>query len=104
MGKSDGAQLAKTLADYQRSGGVYLVTESNNIFNRSSVLNAMPSISPQVDKDLWLSVVMVAPAKRPEGDSATAQVSPETLNGKYFTPDKSLRQNRKRLLYFDTVI
>ncbi len=80
------SELANTLAEYQRSGGVYLITESNNIFNRTSVLNAMPSISPKVDKDLWLSVVMVMPAKVPGGDSPTASISSDTLNGRYITP------------------
>jgi hypothetical protein len=40
---------------------VYLITESNIPFGRTSVINAMPSLSNKVDADLWLSVVMVQP-------------------------------------------
>ncbi len=55
-------RLADAIAAYQRAGGVYLVTESNYRFDqRSSVLNALPDLFSQVDRDLWLSVVMIAP-------------------------------------------
>lgn len=53
--------LGDAIAAYQAKDGVYLVTESNNVFeDQSSLLNAMPDFHPKVDRDLWLSVVMVA--------------------------------------------
>jgi subtilisin family serine protease len=61
--------LAKAIGRYQASGGVYIVTESNYVFeNRTSVLNAMPSLCDAVDEDLWLSVVMVAQKEQGEGE------------------------------------
>jgi len=53
--------LEQSIHEYQKSGGVYIVTESNIVLDKTSILNAMPSISPKVDKALWLSVVMVVP-------------------------------------------
>jgi subtilisin family serine protease len=55
-------ELEAAIVHYQNAGGVYLVTESNyNFEGRSSTLNAFPSLSDKIDKDLWLSVVMVQP-------------------------------------------
>ncbi len=54
-------QLEESIRRYQESGGVYIITESNTVLNRTSILNAMPSISDKVDKDLWISAVMVEP-------------------------------------------
>ena len=53
--------LEKAIARYQKHGGVYIATESNTIFGRTSLLNAMPTISDQVDPDLWINAVMVYP-------------------------------------------
>ncbi|MEE9444849.1 MAG: S8 family serine peptidase [Cocleimonas sp.] len=81
------AELEDAIKDYQQSGGVYLVTESNNIFDRTSLLNAMPSISDKVDKDLWLSIVMVMPEKINEV-SNEAELK-EAMKGAYITPINS---------------
>ncbi len=81
------AELEDAIKDYQQSGGVYLVTESNNVFDRTSILNAMPSISDKVDKDLWLSIVMVVPEKL---DEVTNEVElKEAMKGAYITPINS---------------
>lgn len=53
--------LENALERYQKNGGVYISTESNVVFGRTSLLNAMPTISDQVDPDLWINVVMVYP-------------------------------------------
>lgn len=59
---SEWAYLEEAIHKYQKAGGVYLVTESNNVFeDRSSTLNAFPELSDKIDPDLWLSVVMVEP-------------------------------------------
>jgi subtilisin family serine protease len=78
-------QAAEAVGNYQKSGGVYIVTESNYQFeDRTSVLNAMPTLSDQVDPDLWLSVVMV----QPEGiDEAETEEEMEDLReGRYIAP------------------
>ena len=54
-------RLEESIQRYQKSDGVYIVTESNNIFHKTSVLNAMPTISDKVDKDLWISAVLISP-------------------------------------------
>jgi len=53
--------LEESIQRYQQSDGVYIITESNNIFHTTSVLNAMPTISNKVDKDLWISAVLISP-------------------------------------------
>ncbi|MCF6274228.1 MAG: S8 family serine peptidase [Robiginitomaculum sp.] len=66
------ADIESAIADYQVGGGVYIVTESNSLLkNRSSVFNAMPSLSTVVDEDLWISIVMVDRKDVDKGDYST---------------------------------
>ena len=63
------SEMADAIAQYQVSGGVVVISESNNRFaGRSGVLNALPSLSEAVDPGRWLSVVYV----RREGESFVA--------------------------------
>jgi subtilisin family serine protease len=56
--------LATAIKAYQDNDGVYIITESNYDFeNRSSVLNAMPSLSSKVNPELWISAVLVQPTE-----------------------------------------
>ncbi len=66
------SDIENALSEYQSKDGVYIVTESNNKFdNRTSVLNAMPTLSTKVSKDLWISVVMAARKVTDEGEYIT---------------------------------
>ncbi len=63
-------QLVDAIARYQAKDGVYIITESNNVFgSRTSVMNAMPSIDERVDPDLWISISMVVPENIDEFES-----------------------------------
>ncbi len=53
--------IEESVSAYQQAGGVYIITESNNVFEETSILNAMPTISDKVDKDLWISAVLISP-------------------------------------------
>lgn len=79
--------LTKAIARFQRADGVYITTESNNLFeDRSSLLNALPSLASNVDPGLWLSVVLAVPSdvmndtakrpRQPDQDSTTNTVRP----------------------------
>jgi len=82
-------ELETAIIQYQNTGGVYLVTESNyNFDGRTSTLNAFPSLSNKVDKDLWLSVVMVQPKDKEaifEGNTE-AEIEKLLANKSYILP------------------
>ncbi|MCF6188995.1 MAG: S8 family serine peptidase [Cocleimonas sp.] len=82
-------ELETAIKAYQDTDGVYIITESNNIFeNRTSVLNAMPSLSDKVDPDLWISAVLVQP--KPYSETGIAVLESEVdLAGEYITPINS---------------
>ncbi|MEE9326090.1 MAG: S8 family serine peptidase [Cocleimonas sp.] len=85
-------ELETAIKAYQDTDGVYIITESNNIFeNRTSVLNGMPSLSNKVDPDLWISAVLV----QPKSYNDTGITSLETnvdLTAEYITPINSCGQ------------
>jgi len=64
-------EVEDAIKKYQDNDGVYISTESNNIFNRTSLLNAMPTISNKVDKDLWINAVLVSPEGFDDANLAT---------------------------------
>ena len=87
----------KTLEDaikaYQDTDGVYIITESNNLFeNRTSVLNAMPSLSAKVNPDLWISAVLAQPKDYGQvvsNPDATEADFTALMDGEYITPINS---------------
>jgi subtilisin family serine protease len=86
--------LEDAVKAYQDTDGVYIITESNNLFeNRTSILNAMPTISNKVDPDLWISAVLVNPKGYDEAkasDSFGEEVINELIEkGEYVTPINS---------------
>jgi subtilisin family serine protease len=85
--------LEDAIQAYQATDGVYIVTESNNLFeNRTSVLNAMPSLSDKVDPDLWISAVLAQP-KNYEAVISNPNVTEADvtalMDGEYITPINS---------------
>ena len=78
-------EVAEAVTAYQQAGGVYLVAESNNDFGSdTSALNALPELAPEVDRDMWLSVVMVVPEGLTE-ESTDAEIE-AAMGGAYATP------------------
>ena len=75
--------LEESIHKYQQSGGVYITTESNNIFHKTSVFNALPTITDKVDKDLWISTVMITPEKFAE--AKTPEDVDNALKGRWTT-------------------
>ncbi len=66
------AELIDALAEYQKSGGVYIVTESNQkLDNHTSIFNAMPDLSDKIDEDLWINIVMVEREETGKGNYST---------------------------------
>ncbi len=75
--------LVQALADYQAQDGLYIVTESNAVFgDKSSLLNALPSLDARIDSDLWITVSMVMPE---DIENAVDDEGKVTV-GKYISP------------------
>jgi hypothetical protein len=88
-------KLEESIKRFQDKDGVYIITESNNIFeNRTSVLNAMPSISDKVDPALWISAVLVKP-KGIDDIKTIEDVDKVIAKGEYFTPINSCGEDAK---------
>jgi hypothetical protein len=92
--------LENAIKTYQSTDGVYIITESNNLFeNRTSVLNAMPSLSDKVSADLWISAVLATPKGLNEllGDptATTAQLEALIEKREYITPINSCGEMAK---------
>jgi subtilisin family serine protease len=86
-------ELEDTIKAYQDSDGVYIITESNNLFeNRTSVLNAMPTLSTKVDPALWISAVMAVPKgyfELTNNPDSTVEELNQLMKGEYITPINS---------------
>ncbi len=86
-------ELETAIKAYQDTDGVYIITESNNLFeNRTSVLNAMPTISNKVDPDLWISAVLAQPKGYDEAvtkSDFTEEKMNQLMKGEYITPINS---------------
>jgi len=85
--------LEDAIKAYQDKDGVYIITESNNLFeNRTSVLNAMPTLSTKVDSDLWISAVLAQPKDYEQvisnPDATEADIT-ALMDGEYITPINS---------------
>lgn len=85
--------LEDAIKAYQDNDGVYIITESNNLFeNRTSVLNAMPSLSNKVSPDLWISAVLAQPKDYDQiisDPNATEADITALMEGEYITPINS---------------
>ncbi|MEE9352315.1 MAG: hypothetical protein V3U78_08645, partial [Thiotrichaceae bacterium] len=86
-------KLEDAIKAYQDTDGVYIITESNNLFeNRTSVLNAIPSLSTKVDPDLWISAVLAQPKDYEQvvsnPDATEADIT-ALMDGEYITPINS---------------
>lgn len=78
--------LIQAMASYQATDGVYIVTESNEVFgSHSSLLNALPSLDGRIDPELWITVSMIAP----EDIESAVNDDGDPVVGKYISPINS---------------